>query len=860
MALSPMMQQYLEVKKQYGDAIVFYRLGDFYEMFFDDAKLVSKELELTLTGRQCGEAERAPMCGVPYHSADTYIGRLVERGYSVVICEQTEDPATAKGLVRREVVRIVTPGTVTDPAQLTEGKNNYLAALWLSDEKAAIALADVSTGEIRATLCSVAPDAIVSELAVYSPREILVSREPADALRGLLSLRFSSVVNATYADRFVPADGKDKLRSLFAFSEEELSGVEEPISAALAGLLSYIDDTQKTDLSYLKRPLFYESGEYLEMDVNTRRNLELTETMRSRDKRGTLLWVLDKTKTSMGARLLRSWIEQPLRQVPLILRRQAAIQELFDNFVLRDELTEALDGLLDLERLMTRVVNGTAGGKDMVAIARTLSVLPVIRALLANCKSEELAGIANDSDPVDDITDLIGATVVDDPPFSVREGGFIRSGVNAELDRLRDILNNSKDYLAGIEEREKEATGIKNMKIGYNRVFGYYIEVSKSNIPDVPGQWIRKQTLTTGERYITEELKQLETTILGANDKICAIEYGIFQKLREKLIENVRRIQTAAEIIAKVDAYRSLAQVASANGYTCPEVDIGFTVQIKDGRHPVVEQFVGSDFVPNDTLLDIEQNKLLIITGPNMAGKSTYMRQTALIVLMAQIGSFVPAQEARIGIVDRLFTRVGASDDLASGQSTFMLEMNEVAYILKNATRRSLIIYDEIGRGTSTFDGMSMARAIAEYTAGKKVGARALFATHYHELTELANTLPGVVNYHITARKKGDGVIFLRKIVRGAADDSYGIEVASLAGVPKEVIRRAKEVLATLNEGGTLSSPKKKKAEDTLETISIEDYIGGEIKDRIRSLDINQMTPMEAFNLIWELKKLLEKG
>ena len=860
MALSPMMQQYLEVKKQYGDAIVFYRLGDFYEMFFDDAKLVSKELELTLTGRQCGEAERAPMCGVPYHSADTYIGRLVERGYSVVICEQVEDPATAKGLVRREVVRIVTPGTVTDPAQLSEGVNNYLAALWLGEDKTALALADVSTGEIRATIIDSTPDAIVSELAVYSPREILVSREPTDALRGMLSLRFKAVVNVTYADRFASAEGKDKLRSLFAFSEDELSGVADPILAALAGLIAYINDTQKTDLSYLKRPLFYEGGQYLEMDVNTRRNLELCETLRNRDKRGSLLWVLDKTETSMGARLLRGWIEQPLRQVPLILRRQAAVKELYDDFVLRDELTEALRGLLDLERLMTRVVNGTAGSKDMVAIARTLSVLPVIKRLLADCKSGELCEIVATSDTVEDITALIGATIVDDPPFSVREGGFIRSGVNAELDRLRDILNNSKDYLAGIEEREKEATGIKNMKIGYNRVFGYYIEVSKSNIPDVPKEWIRKQTLTTGERYITEELKQLETTILGANDKICAIEYGIFQKLREKLTENVRRIQKAAEIIAKVDVYRSLALVAAGNGYTCPEVDIGFTVQIRDGRHPVVEQFVGSDFVPNDTLLDIEQNKLLIITGPNMAGKSTYMRQTALIVLMAQIGSFVPAAEARIGIVDRLFTRVGASDDLASGQSTFMLEMNEVAYILKNATCRSLIVYDEIGRGTSTFDGMSVARAIAEYTAGKKIGARALFATHYHELTELANTLPGVVNYHITARKKGDGVIFLRKIVRGAADDSYGIEVASLAGVPKEVIRRAKEVLATLNEGGTLSSPKKKQAEDALETISIEDYIGGEIKDRIRSLDINQMTPMEAFNLIWELKKLLEKG
>ncbi len=859
MALSPMMQQYLEIKQQYPDAIVFYRLGDFYEMFFDDAKLVSRELELTLTGRQCGEAERAPMCGVPYHSADTYIGRLVEKGYSVVICEQTEDPATAKGLVRREVVRIVTPGTITDPAQLSEGANNYLAAIHLTQDKAALAFADISTGEIRATLIASAEDAIANELAVYLPREVLISREPADSLRALVSQRFRAVINATYSSHFTPEEGKQYLTSVFSYAEDEMEEVGSPLLSALSGLLSYIEDTQKTDLSYLKKPLVYDGGQYLEMDINTRRNLELTETLRTREKRGTLLWVLDKTETSMGARLLRGWIEQPLRQVPQILRRQSAIAELYDDFVLRDDLTDALRGLLDLERLLTRVVYGSAGGKDMVAISKVLAVLPKIKTSLAECKSEELSAIANSADSAEDLTSLINSTIVDDPPFSVREGGFIRSGINAELDRLRDILTNSKDYLAAIEEREKEATGIKNMKIGYNRVFGYYIEVSKSNIPDVPKEWVRKQTLSTGERYITDELKKLETTILGANDKICAIEYGIFQKLREHITENAHRIQAAAEIIAKVDVYRSLALVASKNGYTCPEVDIGFTIQIKDGRHPVVEQFVGSDFVPNDTLLDIEQNKLLIITGPNMAGKSTYMRQTALIALMAQIGSFVPAAEARIGIVDRLFTRVGASDDLASGQSTFMLEMNEVAYILKNATRRSLIIYDEIGRGTSTFDGMSMARAIAEYTAGKKIGARALFATHYHELTDLANTLSGVVNYHITARKKGDGVIFLRKIVRGAADDSYGIEVASLAGVPKEVIRRAKEVLATLNAEGTPTVSKKKKQADTVESFSIEDYIGGEIKDRIRSLDINQMTPMEAFNLIWELKKLLDK-
>lgn len=859
MALSPMMRQYLDIKNQYGDAILFFRLGDFYEMFYDDAKLVSKELDLTLTGKQCGDVEKAPMCGVPYHSSEGYIGKLVERGYSVVICEQTEDPATAKGLVKREVVRVVTPGTVTEPSQLTEGKNNYLAALYLSPESSAIALADVSTGEIRSTLLDAGAAAIANELAVYAPREILLSAAPTEELRGMLSLRFSAVLNDTYQSHFSAEQGKKRLLERFpdiARSADDAESIAPAAVAALNALLTYIEDTQKTDLSYLKTPLFYKGGQYMEIDANTRRSLELTETMRTREKRGTLLWVLDKTFTSMGARLLRSYIEQPLLSVPLILRRQSAVAELVDNYQLRDDIAELFKNVLDLERLLTRVVYGSAGGKDMVAIANTLAILPKLKERLTECTSDELSSLASSIDPLTDLSGLIARTIVENPPFSVREGGFIQNGVHPELDRLRDILNNTKGYLSALEEREKSATGIKNLKVGYNRVFGYYIEISKSNLSEVPPTYIRKQTLTTGERFITDELKQLESTILGANDKICAIEYGIFQKLRETVTENVRRIQKAAETIATVDVYRSLAAVAVKNNYTCPEVDIGFVTEIKEGRHPVVEQFTDGDFIPNDTLLDVERNRLLIITGPNMAGKSTYMRQVALIVVMAQLGSFVPASSARIGIVDKLFTRVGASDDLSSGQSTFMLEMNEVAYILKHATKRSLIIYDEIGRGTSTFDGMSIARAIAEYTAGKKLGARSLFATHYHELTDLAAEKEGVVNYHITAKKKGDGVVFLRKIVKGAADDSYGIEVASLAGVPREIIKRAKEVLAGLEEGGG-AAPRAKAPVSEIESFSIEDYIGSEIKDRIRSLDINRMTPMEAFNILWELQKLL---
>lgn len=854
-----MMQQYLEIKKEYPDAILFFRLGDFYEMFYDDAKLVSRELDLTLTGKQCGDVERAPMCGVPFHSSDSYIAKLTEKGYSVVICEQMEDPALAKGLVKRDVVRVITPGTVTDMNQLSDGKNNYLAAIYIVDSRASVCFSDVSTGEIRATSVDNFNSALINELSVYMPKEVLINTELTSdqPLYDFLSSRLHAVIKSGEAERFLPITCRNMLMNLLGMSDQDIKSVSSELICAAGALVGYIAETQKTDMSYLKAPIFYESGQFMEIDSSTRRSLELCESMRSGEKRGSLLWVLDKTKTAAGARMLRKWIEQPQMSASVIFKRQKAVEELVNEYVLRDGISEALRGVLDLERLMTKVIYGTANAKDLRAIANTVSSFPELSRLLGCCRSERISYLFDNFDTLTDIYELLNNSIVEDPPFSVREGGFISTGVNDELDKLRDVLTNSKKYLDEIEAREKAAHNIKNMKIGYNRVFGYYIEVSKASIPDVPKEWIRKQTLTTGERYITDELKKLESTILGASDKICAIEYDIFTKIKEHLTKNVKRIQKSAEIIAEIDIYQSLANVAVRNSYVCPEVDIGFTTEIKDGRHPVVEQLTDEVFVPNDTLLDTERNRLLLITGPNMAGKSTYMRQVALITVMAQIGSFVPAKSARIGIVDKLFTRIGASDDLASGQSTFMLEMVEVANILKNATKRSLIIYDEVGRGTSTFDGMSIARAVAEYSVGKKLGSRVLFATHYHELTDLESTHEGVVNYHIAAKKKGDGVVFLRKIIRGAADDSYGIEVAALAGIPKEVLKRAREILSSLEEQSAAPIQKTQKNDAGPENLSIEDCISNEIRDKIKMLDVNTLTPIEALNIIWDLKKLL---
>jgi len=860
MAMTPMMMQYLEIKNRYRDAILMYRLGDFYEMFFDDAKVVSKELELTLTGRNCGDGERAPMCGVPFHSADTYIGRLVAKGYKVVVCEQMEDPATAKGLVKRDIVRVVTPGTVIDNTQLDESQNNYLCALCVEEATAAMALVDVSTGEMTATRFEGKDrlDRILNELGTFQPKELMVNCALDDipAVRDYAKERLRAYVTELQSERFDYTRALARVTKQFGTAATEAREKGPQLVSAIGALLEYITETQMTDVANVSGLKLYDDGQYLELDLSTRRNLELCETMRSKEKRGSLLWVLDRTKTSAGARMLRRWVEQPLVNAYKIGRRQRAVAELCSSFMAREELAEQLRHVLDLDRLMTKLVYGTANARDLRAIAATAALIPEIKDLTADFVSEELADIHLHLDTLSDIRELIDLAIVDEPPFSLREGGFIRRGYRKDADELYDIVHDGKSYIAKIAEEERERTGIKNLKIAYNRVFGYYIEITKSNLAEVPDRYIRKQTLVNAERFITEELKEKETLILGASDKLNALEYELFTEIRERIASQVKRVQQAASLIAKLDCYVSLADVAVRNSWCCPEIEYGSVIAIKEGRHPVVEQFTADGyFVPNDTLLDTNHNRLALITGPNMAGKSTYMRQVALIVLMAQIGSFVPAKEARIGIVDKIFTRVGASDDLASGTSTFMLEMNEVAYILKNATRRSLIIYDEIGRGTSTFDGMSIARAVAEYTAGKKIGAKTMFATHYHELTVLEKEIEGVVNYNIAAKKKGDDITFLRKIVKGATDDSYGIEVAKLAGVPNDVIRRAKEVLRQLTEA---QAKPQRTAPEVNSNITFDDFKADEVREKLINTDVNLLTPVEALNLLVELKKLAE--
>jgi len=787
--MTPMMEQYFEIKKIYKEHILFYRLGDFYEMFFDDAIVASRELELTLTGRDCGEAERAPMCGVPFHSAEGYIGKLIEKGYKVAICEQTEDPSVAKGLVRREVVRVVTPGTLIETDLLESKQNNYISAIYIDSNGFGICFADVSTAQVYAT--DVSGDSfdtqLINELGAYGPREIILNAnlEKIEKLHSYLYTHKNVLVSDGQSHRYDYDTCKDFVLQQFKDVVREDDLHNKYLICAIGALLSYIAEMQKSDISYIKDLNIYGDNQYMNLDVNTRRNLELTETMRSKEKKGSLLWVLDKTKTAAGARMLKQWIEHPLLNTGVINKRLGAVEELFNNFMLREECSVLLDNVLDIERLVTRIVYGTANARDLKSIATTISIIPELKEHLRTCASPELSRIYSSLDDLNDIYKAINAAIVDEPPFSVREGGMIRKGYNSDVDKLRSICEDGSTWIKQVAEREKEQTGIKTLKIGYNRVFGYYIEVSKSFIDQVPQTYIRKQTLSNCERYITDELKNMEATILGASDKLAALEYELFQKIRALVADNSRRLQKVASEMAQLDVYISLAAVASKNKYIKPEINVTDTIDIKDGRHPVVEQFVNDTyFVPNDTLLDTKNNRVMLITGPNMAGKSTYMRQVALITIMAQIGSFVPASEASIGIVDRLFTRVGASDDLASGQSTFMLEMNEVAYILKNATKQSLIIYDEVGRGTSTFDGMSIAKAIVEYTNGKKIGAKTLFATHYHELTTLEKEMSGIVNYNIAAKKRGDGIIFLRKIVRGSTDDSYGIEVAKLAGVP----------------------------------------------------------------------------
>ncbi|MBQ8848784.1 MAG: DNA mismatch repair protein MutS [Clostridia bacterium] len=860
-----MMEQYFEIKNQYKDYILFYRLGDFYEMFFDDAILASRELELTLTGRDCGEAERAPMCGVPFHSSEGYIGRLIEKGYKVAICEQTEDPALAKGLVKREVIRVVTPGTVIETNLLSEKKNNYLCAIYMGEFECGVAFADVSTGGVFATsFCGDGIDSkLKNELGTYQPSEVVVnlaSKKLSDDVCGFIKIKLCAMLTDNRPTQFEFATSKAAVVKQFGSKLRDDTEKDQPLICALGGLLAYIAETQKSDISYIKDLTVYSDGQFMEMDINTRRNLELIETMRSKEKRGSLLWVLDKTRTAAGARLLRQWLEHPLLNVGEINRRQNAVEELFNNYILREEIGALLDGVLDLERLVTKIVYGTANGKDLRAVSTTISVLPELKALIADCKSDELSGIYRELETLDDIYDKIDSSINDTPPFSVREGGMIKDGYDKNVDELRSIMNDGKGWIERVADEEKEKTGIKTLKISYNRVFGYYIEVSKSFMDQVPDHYIRKQTLANAERYITQELKDMEATILGAADKVCSLEYEIFCQIRNYVADNSARVQKAAALMAKLDVYLSLATVAAKNKYIRPEVDNSDIIHIKDGRHPVVEQFVKDTyFVPNDTELDTKRNRLMLITGPNMAGKSTYMRQIAVMSVMAQIGSFVPANDARICIVDKLFTRVGASDDLASGQSTFMLEMNEVAYILRNATKNSLIIYDEVGRGTSTFDGMSIARAIIEYTCSRKIGAKTLFATHYHELTAMEGEIEGIVNYNIAAKKRGDNITFLRKIVRGSTDDSYGIEVAKLAGLPNDVIKRAKEVLATVEKTAkalSTSSAEKEEKDDSL--ISFDDCINEQIIDELKNIDINTLSPYEAMSFLFDLKKRIK--
>ena len=860
--VTPMMKQYLEIKAEYEGYILFYRLGDFYECFFEDAVVASKVLDLVLTGRECGDGKRAAMCGVPFHKADVFVGKLVENGYKVGICEQVEDPKQAVGLVKREVIRVVTPGTVTDAELLREGQNNFLASIYFSKEGAGLCFADISTGDVFTTYIDGNDTAqrLKNELSAYNPSEAIINASDDDCadIVQFLNEKSGTLVNTGMRRLFSYERCRENVKSVFADEIDRLATPEHVM--AVGALVAYIKETQKSEITFAREINVYSKGQYLELDYNTRRNLELTESMRNKEKKGSLLWVLDKTKTAMGARLLRSWLLKPLLNPVQIGKRQAAVTDLVKKRMLRDELTEMLTNTLDLERLTAKTVYGTANARDLRSIFVSIERLPEIKSLLME-KSDSLKELASRIDTLDDIADLLGKAIVDNPPYTIREGGMIRPGFNTDVDYYRSIKTNGKEIMDSIELKEREETGIKTLKVDYNKVFGYYIEVTKSFIDQVPDRYVRKQTLTNCERYITSELKEMENTIFGAEEKIVNLEYELFCGLRNVIAENNDRIRRTAALLAEIDVYRSFAEVADKNGYVCPEVDLSHDLIIKDGRHPVVEKFVtDSYFVPNDTTLDVTDNKVMIITGPNMAGKSTYMRQVAIITIMAQIGSFVPAKDARVGVVDKVFTRVGASDDLASGQSTFMLEMNEVATILKNATKRSLIIYDEVGRGTSTFDGMAIARSVVEYTYSKKIGAKTLFATHYHELTDMEDQFPGIVNYNIAAKKRGDSITFLRKIIRGGTDDSYGIEVAKLAGVPNEVVKRAREILKDIEEGSHIAVGHNvvKKNDDVDLFAGFVSSVNDDVADKLRSIDINTTTPIEAMNILFELKKMLK--
>lgn len=873
---SPMMQHYLKTKEEYQDCILFYRLGDFYEMFFDDALVVSKELELTLTGKDCGQEERAPMCGIPFHAAETYLNKLVANGHKVAICEQVEDPKQAKGIVKREVIRIVTPGTNLNTQALDESKNNYLMSIVYLGEQIGASIADFSTGDYFVTELNSGSE-LIDEINKFVPSEIITNEYFSMSGIDLTAVNEKLGITMSTLDSWYFDEDTCIRKLLEHFKVGLLDGLglkDYSVGVIASGaLLLYLYEMQKGSVSHITSIIPYTTGKYMLIDSSSRRNLELVETMREKQKKGSLLWVLDKTKTAMGARALRSMIEQPLINKEEILKRQEVIQELNDHAIDREEIREYLNPVYDLERIMTKISCKSANPRDLIAFRNSLEMLPFIKNIIGNMKSALVQECFCQLDDLQDIYQLIDSAIVEEPPVTVREGGIIKEGFSTEADALRRAKTEGKEWLTQLEAREKEATGIKNLKIKYNKVFGYYLEVTNSFKNLVPESWVRKQTLTNAERYTTDELKKLEDVILGAEDKLYSLEYDLFNEVRDRIAAEVRRIKNTAKAIAEIDVFASLSVVSQQNNYVKPSINEKGTIDIKNGRHPVVEKMIPNDmFVANNTYLDNGKNRISIITGPNMAGKSTYMRQTALIVLMAQIGSFVPAEEADIGIVDRIFTRVGASDDLASGQSTFMVEMTEVANILRNATPKSLLILDEIGRGTSTFDGLSIAWAVVEYIANTKVlGAKTLFATHYHELTELEGTLEGVSNYCIAVKENGDDIVFLRKIVRGGADKSYGIQVAKLAGVPDTVIERAKELVRDLSDADISQKAKdiaqySKKIEklndsykkvDDLEVkqMSLFDTVNNDdIIEDIKQMDISNMTPIDALNTLYKLQ------
>lgn len=867
--ITPMMKQYFEIKQQYPDTILMFRLGDFYEMFFDDAKLASRELELVLTGRDWGHEERAPMCGVPFHSVESYLAKLVGRGYKVAICEQTEDPALAKGLVKREVIRVITPGTVLESRMLDEGTNNYLASIRVNADNAGLCFADISTGCVKLSLFS-KPNLggkVVSALAAFNPAEILcgdASNHPAQ-VEEYLRVKFTGRIERVDAGLFDAAVCVDLCSDAFEKQYlEQLGILQEPAaSGALALMLDYCRKVQISLQKNLRTIEFSTDDSYMKLDPSARRNLELTRTLRSGEKKYSLLWALDATKTPMGRRLIRAWLEQPLVNLVKIQKRHLAVAALADDNVARGDIMRLLEKVSDLERLASRIVYGTANARELNALSDTAKVLPHIAGLLKRFDCALIHEIAGETDALEDVAQLIDASIADDPPFTLREGGLIRPGRNAELDELRDIVEHSRNYILAVQSKQQEATGIKKLKIGYNRVFGYYIEVPNSFKQEVPEHYIRKQTLANCERYITQELKEIEAKVLGAQERIVRLEFEIFDDVRKSIAQQYNRIQLTAQAVAKLDVLCSFAHTAVSNNYVCPQMTAGKQISIKDGRHPVVELANPSvPFVPNDALLNDSDCRCAIITGPNMAGKSTYMRQVALIVLMAHAGSFVPASEAEICIVDGIYTRIGASDDLSAGNSTFMVEMTEVASILENATPDSLIIFDEIGRGTSTFDGMSIAKAVIEYVAdAKKLGAKTMFATHYHELTKLEQSLDGIKNYNAAVKKRGDDITFLRRIVRGGADDSYGIEVAKLAGVPAGIVNRAKVFLGELENGVETPSGNKEKKTATQEAqMSFAQTAALSLAEKLKGIDVNTLTPIEALGILYdavnEAKKL----